>query len=176
MLGSPCHACPMPDSPYLTATARGIRCHPMSWQKPRRSSSANTGSPSSAGAAVPRPNISEPWWSASVDNRCHPAVLIPSPARLRSTNPCRSGRTPRTCRWASAQTQMDRKHSAKRCWPRIGKPASRLPANKSATARTCLTSALTMSVAMASPTWMRWHVCWPPPRHCRSCSIAPNPK
>ena len=81
-----------------------------------------------------------------------PASRGRRPASRRSTSTCRSGRTRRTSRSASAPTPTAPRRSARRCSPRAGTTASRSPATRPATARTCSTSASTTSAATASPT------------------------
>ena len=63
---------------------------------------------------------------------------------------CPSGRTRRTCPSASGPTPTGPRPSARRCWPRTGRRASRSPVPRSATARTCSTCAWTTSAATGS--------------------------
>ena len=74
------------------------------------------------------------------------------PAPPASTSRSRSGRTPRTCRSASAPTPTAPRLSARRCSRSAGTTASRSRRTRSATARTCSTSASTTSGVTAPRT------------------------
>ena len=104
------------------------------------------------------------------------AARGPSPASPRSTSTCRSGRTRRTCRSASAPTPTAPRRSATRCsTSRLGRvrrdrprpdPRRRAPARRLRRLR--------------RPRRRRGHAARssagsPPARRCRSCSTRPSP-
>ncbi|GMA31937.1 hypothetical protein GCM10025875_19290 [Litorihabitans aurantiacus] len=86
-----------------------------------------------------------------------PARAPRSPRRVSraSTSTSRSTRTPPTSRSASARTRTGPRRSARRCWRGTGTSASRSPATRSASGRTCWTCAWTTWVATASRTSAR---------------------
>jgi len=100
-----------------------------------------------AAAAARLRSTSGRWWTAYGGGSWRRATSRSRPERRRCISTCRSARTRRICRSASAPTPMAPRLSARRCSPSAGTTAWRSPRGRSATARTCSTSTSTMSGA-----------------------------